>query len=157
MWALNLLKKKYNAGNSQKSPHAGLGWGGINFLHSIWSGAVFWICADNSGMFLFLLVRAYTESRPFLRLPHLVGVHKEMGGAQPGQLIPTDPGDIPDLWCHGQHTELGEKVGKGFLLRIQMHWHLTVVCPAVTCVSCNMCPCLSFQLWCASFRKKPHL
>lgn len=63
-------------------------------------------------MFLFLLVRAYTESRPFLRLPHLVGLHKEMGGVQPGQLIPTDPGDIPDLWCHGQHTELGEEVGE---------------------------------------------
>lgn len=131
----------------------------------VWAGVelIFFTVSDLGLCFEFVLITqgcfyfCWSESRPFLRLPHLVGVHKEMGGAQPGQLIPTDPGDIPDLWCHGQHTELGEEVGKGFLLRIRMHWHLTVVCPAVTCVSRNMCPCLSFQLWCASFRKKPHL
>ena len=34
---------------------AGFGWDRVNFLHSSWYGAVFWICdengVDNSGMF----------------------------------------------------------------------------------------------------------
>ena len=47
---------------------AGFGWHRLNFLHSSWYGAMFWICAgnsvDNAGMFLLLLSSAYTESRP---------------------------------------------------------------------------------------------
>ena len=52
--------------------HAGFGWGGGNFLHSSWYGAVFWICAEtrvgNTGLVELLLSGAYTEPRPSLLL-----------------------------------------------------------------------------------------
>jgi len=55
---------------------AGFGWGRVNFPHSSWDGAVFWICGensvDNTAKFQLLLSGAYIESRPFLLLapPH---------------------------------------------------------------------------------------
>jgi len=55
---------------------AGFGWDRFVFLHSSSFGAMFWLCAENSGdnrgMFSLVLTRAYTESRPFLLLtpPH---------------------------------------------------------------------------------------
>jgi len=67
---------------------------------------MFWICAansvDNTGMFQFLLSRAYTESRVFLLLtpPHQRagwGCTRDWKGTRPGQLALTDQRDIP---CH---------------------------------------------------------
>jgi len=55
---------------------AGFGWDRVNFLHSNWYEAMFWICAensiDNTRMSSSLLSHAYTESRSFLppTLPH---------------------------------------------------------------------------------------
>lgn len=69
---------------------ARFGWDRVNFLYSSWYGAGGWICTGNStddtGLFLFLLLlsRPYTRSRPFLLLtPHQrvrLGMHKEFGG-----------------------------------------------------------------------------
>lgn len=66
--------------------YASLSTGRVNFLHSGWYGAVFWICAehsvDNIEMFLSLLSRVCTEPRPFLllMLPHWKGSWGCMGG-----------------------------------------------------------------------------
>lgn len=62
---------------------AGFGWGGVNFLHNSWQGAVFGICAehsdDNIELFLLLLSRAHSEPGTVLLLvrPHWRGA----GGA----------------------------------------------------------------------------
>ena len=88
------------------------GWDRVNFLHSSWYGAMFWICAensvDNSGMFSLLLSSAYTASRPFLLLtpPHQRvgwGCTRSWEGTQLGQLTPTDKRGIP---CHMTSCQL---------------------------------------------------
>ena len=71
-------------------------WGRVNFLHSNWYGATFWICAensvDNTGMFSLLLSSAYTVKA--CSVSHTtspmsgLGVHKELGGDTAGT---TDP------------------------------------------------------------------
>lgn len=84
-----------------KNPHV-LVWAGVDLI--FFRVSDLGLCLEfvleteliTQGMFLFLLVRAFTKSRPFLLLPHLLGMHKVMGGTQSGQLIPTDPGDIPE-------------------------------------------------------------
>jgi len=64
---------------------AGFGWDRVNFLHSSWYGATFWICADHSvddtGMFSLLLsrIKASSASRPTPPASRL-GLHKKMGG-----------------------------------------------------------------------------
>lgn len=50
-----------------------------------------------------------TQSQDFFFLLLLVGVHKVMGGTQPGQLIPADPGDIPD-WSRWHSRPYGVMV-----------------------------------------------
>ncbi|XP_074989722.1 LOW QUALITY PROTEIN: tubulin alpha-8 chain-like [Calonectris borealis] len=101
---------------------AGFGWGRVKFLHSSWYGAVFWICAgnsvDNTGMFSFLLSRAYTGSRPFLLLtpPHQRGGWggtRSWEGTQPGQLTPTDQMDIPYHMTSCSAIKLGGEVDGG--------------------------------------------
>jgi len=50
---------------------------------------------DNRGMFLLLhSIPAFSASHPIPPVSRL-GVHKKLGGAQPGQLTPTDRRDIP--------------------------------------------------------------
>jgi len=63
---------------------------------------MFWICAENSvdniGMFLLLLSRAYTESRPFLLLTppaRRLGVHKKLGGDTARTADPSWPKGCP--------------------------------------------------------------
>ena len=61
----------------------GFGQDRVNFLHSSWYGAMFWICdqnsIDNTGMFSLLLNSAYTESRPFM-FPTLLSPSRYMDG-----------------------------------------------------------------------------
>ena len=87
---------------------AGFGWDRVNFLHSSWYGAMFWICAGNSGdnTRIFVLqwdntvfaiaeqrldrVKAFAASHttpPARRL----GVHKKLGGDTAGTADPTWP------------------------------------------------------------------
>ena len=100
---------------------AGFGWDRVNFLHSSWYGATFWICAGNSvgntAMFQLLLSSAYTESRPFLLL---TPPHQRVGwgctsweGTQLGQLTPTDQRDIPYHMMSCSAYKAGEEEGRG--------------------------------------------
>ena len=41
------LRLRYNANNIAVSQCAGFGWDTVDFLHSSWYGAMFWICAEN--------------------------------------------------------------------------------------------------------------
>ena len=66
---------------------AGFGWDRVNFLHSSWYGAMFWICAENS----------VDNTRDVLVIAEQC-LHriKAWEGTQPGQLTPTDQRDTPD-------------------------------------------------------------
>lgn len=53
----------------------GFPWGRVNFLHSSYEGALFWIPAgssvDNKKDVLVVTEQSFTVSRPFLPLTHL--------------------------------------------------------------------------------------
>ena len=101
---------------------ASFGWDRVNFLHSNWYGATFWICVgnsvDNTGMFSFLLSSAYPEPRALLLLPP---PHQRAGwggtrsweGTQPGQLTPTDPREIPHHTTSCSACKAGGRRRKG--------------------------------------------
>lgn len=81
MLASSIAKLLYNK-------RASFQWGRVNFIHSGWYGAVFWICAEhtvyNIEMFLLLLSRIY-RSRGFPvfptdRLMRKLGVLGRVGG-----------------------------------------------------------------------------
>ena len=108
---------------------AGFGWGRVNFLHSSWYGAMFWICdensVDNTGMFSLLLSSAYTESRPFLLLkpPHQRvgwGCTRGREGTQPGQLTPTDQRAIPYHMTSCSAYKAGGRRRKGGTLGVMV-------------------------------------
>ena len=102
---------------------AGFNWYRVNFLHSSYCGAMFWICAensiDNTEMFLLLLSSAYIESRPFLLLtpPHQWAgwrCTRRWEGTQPGQLTPADQRDIPYHMASCSAYKAGGKRRRGW-------------------------------------------
>lgn len=66
---------------------AGFGWERVNFLHSIWSRAVFWICSGNIVDNTDDLVTAEQGSHSIKALSHItppvswMGMHKDLGGS----------------------------------------------------------------------------
>ena len=100
----------------------GFGWERVNGLHSSWSGALLWICAENSvgntGMFWLLLSSAHTVrafSAPQTTPPVCgLGVHKKLGGDTAQTAEPSWP-----KWCSTPYTlmlsnkKLGEEEGRG--------------------------------------------
>lgn len=79
-----------------------LGW--YFFSHSSWYESMFWIWAENSvdSIEVFLLLLSSADTKSFSDPHHppwlarKLQVHKEFeGGAQPEQLTPSDPRDIP--------------------------------------------------------------
>ena len=80
---------------------AGFDW--VNFLHSSWYGAMFWICAENSAD----TQRCFSSCWAVLNQSQGLfcfsshqwggwGCTRGWEGTQPGQLTPTDQRDIPD-------------------------------------------------------------
>lgn len=64
---------------------------------------------DNTGMFSLLLSRGYTPLPPTPPVRRL-GMHKKLGGAQPGELTPRDHRDVSQIiWSHAPYINLGEE------------------------------------------------
>lgn len=55
-------------------------------------------------------VRVFSVSQAVLTMIRL-GVGKRLGGNIAGTPDPSYQRDIPSIWCHGQHEQLGEEGG----------------------------------------------
>ena len=97
----------------------GFGWDGVNFPHSSWYGAMFWICDQNSVHTLFWLllnsaysVKAFSVSHTVLQWSRQA-VDKRLGGDTAGTADSSWPGGYPmpyDIMLSNRNwTKGGEK------------------------------------------------
>lgn len=103
------------------SRSAGFGWGQVNFIHSSWYGAVFWICAENSAdntdCFIVAeqgLNRAKAFSAPHPTPPARRLVYtRALERTHLGQLTPTDHRGNADHLFSCSAYKVGERKRKG--------------------------------------------
>lgn len=95
---------------------AGLGWDWVNFPPSGCTGAGLGLCwnrVSNTGC-LVIAAQGLHRAKGCAPPPaSRQGGHKELGGTQLEQLIPTDPAISKTMWRHTQHMKLREGGGKG--------------------------------------------